>query len=172
MRLAAMLFSLVLVSLSAVTGLSAQNQRDVDAINALIDRYGQLEETMDMAAQAALMSEDRVWVGNGAGRRTDQAKNMLIQQAQFDLLKETVPGIRWLIEDRDRLIRFYGNGSVAVASFFRYSTYLIPPETPPEIAAGLGPVPPTVFTAVVERQGGEWKIVHTHVSNLAPPAGG
>jgi len=172
MRFAVKTTLIVFVSLLTYPGLSAQNRGDIEAINQLLDRYGALEEAMDMMAQATLMSEDRVWVGDGAGRRTDQSKNMTIQQATFDLLQETVPGIRWFVEDRDRLIRFYGNGDVAVVSFFRYATYLVPPETPPEIAEGFAAPAPTAFTAVMEKSGGEWQIVHTHVSNLVPPAVG
>src|SRR6266480_1490207 len=62
---------------------SAQRQGDVDAINRLIDRYGALEDAMDMNGQAQLMSADRVWIAQGGGRRTDQATNMRIQQAAF-----------------------------------------------------------------------------------------
>ena len=39
---------------------SAQRQGDVDAINRLVDRYGALEDAMDMNGQAQLMSADRV----------------------------------------------------------------------------------------------------------------
>src|SRR3989454_7448254 len=101
---------------------SAQRQGDVDAINRLIDRYGVLEDAMDMNGQAQLMSADRVWIAQGAGRRTDQATNMRIQQAAFDQLKKRLPGVQTFTEDRDRLVKFYSNGSVAVASFFRYTT--------------------------------------------------
>ncbi len=62
------------------------------------------------------------------------------QQAAFDQLKKRLPGVQTFTEDRDRLIRFYGNGSVAVASFFRYTTTILPPMTPPEVAKEFGPV--------------------------------
>lgn len=163
-------FSL-LVALATSTGASAQSQADIDAVNRLLDQYAQLEEAMDMASQAALISPDRVWIAQAAGRRTDQAKNMQIQQAQMDLLKKTMPGIQWFVEDRDRLVRFHASGNVAIASFFRYSTYLIPPGTPPEVSEGLANVPANAVSVVMEKAGGEWKIVHTHFSNLGPPAG-
>ncbi len=148
----------------------AQRQGDVDAINRVVDRYGALEDAMDMNAQAQLMSADRVWVAQGAGRRTDQAMNMRIQQAAFDQLKKRLPGVQTFTEDRDRLIRFYGNGSVAVASFFRYTTTVLPPSTPPEVAKEFGPTPAVAITLVLEKRDGDWKIVHTHVSELGPPA--
>ena len=148
---------------------ATQRQGDVDAINRLIDRYGALEDAMDMSAQAQLMSADRVFIVQAAGRRTDQATNMRIQQAGFDQLKKRLPGIQAFTEDRDRLIKLYANGSVAVASFYRYTTTILPPTTPPEVAKEFGPGAATI-TLVLEKRDGDWKIVHTHVSDLGPPA--
>src|SRR5207245_10383248 len=71
---------------------AAQRQGDVDAINRLIDRYGALEDAMDMNAQAQLMSADRVWIAQGVGRRTDQATDIRLQQAAFEQLKQRLPG--------------------------------------------------------------------------------
>jgi len=162
-------FALALTIL--VPGLaSAQRQGDVDAINRLIDRYGALEDAMDMNGQAQLMSADRVWIAQGAGRRTDQATNMRIQQAAFDQLKKRLPGVQTFTEDRDRLLKFYGNGSVAVASFFRYTTTILPPTTSPDVAKEFGPLPAVAITLVLEKRDGDWKIVHTHVADLGPPA--
>jgi hypothetical protein len=151
---------------------SAQRQGggDVDAINRLLDRYGALEDSMAMNAQAQLMSADRVWIAQGAGRRTDQATNMRVQQAAMDQMKKKAPGLQSFTEDRDRLIRFYGNGSVAVASFYRYSTYILPAATPPDVAKDIVPDRPSVFTLVLEKRDGDWRIVHTHVSELSPAA--
>lgn len=156
------------VGLAVPTLASAQRQADLDAVNQLIDRYGALEDSMDMAAQARLMTADRVWMANGSGRRTDQAANTRIQQAQMTELKRYVPGIRTFTEDRDRLIKFYGNGSVAVASFFRYTTTILPASTPSEIAEQVQPTPPSAVTLVLEKRDGAWKIVHTHFSALNP----
>jgi len=149
---------------------SAQRQGDAEAINRLIDRYGALEDAMDMNGQAQLMSTERVWIAQGAGRRTDQATNMRVQQAAFDQLKKRLPGVQTFTEDRDRLVKFYGNGSVAVASFFRYTTMILPPTTTPEVAKEFGPVPAVAITLVLEKRDADWKIVHTHVSELGPPA--
>ena len=148
---------------------ATQRQGDVDAINRLIDRYGTLEDAMDMNTQAQLMSADRVWIVQAGGRRTDQATNMRIQQAAFDQLKKRFPGVQTFTEDRDRLIKLYGNGSVAVASFFRYTTTLLPPATPPEVAKEFGPQA-VAISLVLEKRDSDWKIVHTHVSDLGPPA--
>ena len=163
-----LLFALALGMLMPCAA-AAQRQGDVDAINRLIDRYGTLEDAMDMNAQAQLMSADRVWIVQAGGRRTDQATNMRIQQAAFDQLKKRFPGVQTFTEDRDRLIKLYGNGSVAVASFFRYTTTLLPPATPPEVAKEFGPRAAAI-SLVLEKRDGDWKIVHTHVSDLGPPA--
>lgn len=150
---------------------SAQRQQDVAAINDLIDRYGATEDASDMTAQAALMSPDRVWIAAGAGRRTDNAANMRIQQAGMDAFEEEVPGIRYFTEDRDRLIRFHGDGSVAIASFYRYQTAIVPADAPPDVAAALGSIPPSAITLVLEKRDGAWRIVHTHVSPLFADGG-
>jgi len=146
----------------------AQRQTDVDAINRLIDQYGATEDAMDMPAQARLMSADRVWIGPGTGRRTDQAQNMRIQQAAYDGLKKQMPGLQAFTEDRDRLIRFHANGAIAIASFYRYTTTVVPPNTPLDVARAAANVPPGAVTLVLEKQDGVWKIVHTHVSDLLP----
>lgn len=146
---------------------TAQRQSDVEAINRLIDQYGELEDKMDMNGQAKLMTPDRVWVAQGGGRRTDQATNMRIQQANFDALKKQAPGVETFTEDRDRLIKFHGNGQVAIASFYRYTTLILPPNTPAEVAERLTAAPPAVATLVLEKRDGSWKIVHTHFSPLA-----
>ena len=117
---------------------ATQRQGDVDAINRLIDRYGALEDAMDMNAQAQMMSADRVFIVQAAGRRTDQTTNMRIQQATLDQIKKRLPGVQTFTEDRDRLIKLYANGSVAVASFYRYTTTILPPTTPPEVAKEFG----------------------------------
>ncbi len=148
------------LAISVLPLIASAQQADVDAINSLIDRYGATEDAMDMAAQAQLMSADRVWLAQGTGRRIDQATNMKIQQAAYDQLKKSTRGIKTFTEDRDRLIKFYGDGSVAVASFYRYTT---------SVPDGFAP-PPGAGTLVLEKRNGEWKIVHTHFSNLAAPA--
>ena len=162
-------FAFVLAgSLIMPTVTAAQRQADVDAINGLIDQYGTLEDAMDMTSQAKLMVADRVWVAQGAVRRTDQAVNMRIQQAGYDALKKQVPGVQSFTEDRDRLVKFYANGAVAIASFYRYTTLILPPNTPPDVAKALAAPPAGVVTLVLEKRDGQWKIVHTHVSSLAP----
>ena len=154
-------------SLMVASVASGQRPTDADAINRLIDQYGATEDAMDMAAQSRLMSADRVWIVQGAGRRTDQATNMRIQQAAYDAFKKQAPGLQQFTEDRDRVIRFHANGAVAIASFYRYTTLVFPPNVPSAVASAPAPRPVAV-TLVLEKREGEWKIVHTHVSELAP----
>ena len=135
----------------------AQGRGDLDAINSFIDRYGALEDAMDMTAQSAMIADDRVWIAQGAGRRTDQAQNMRIQQAGMNAQREAAPGLQAFTEDRDRVIKFYGNNTVAVASFYRYRTF---------VGAGAPNPAPNVVTLVLEKRGSEWKIVHSHFSFL------
>lgn len=162
--------SLVLAAILLVPSIAeAQRQADIDAVNTLLDQYGALEDAMDMTAQAKLMAPDRVWIATGAGRRTDQATNMRIQQAAFDALKKRLPGLQQFTEDRDRLVRFHADGAVAIATFYRYTTLILPPTTPPEVARTVTPPPPVIITLVLEKRDGQFKIVHTHVSNLAAP---
>ena len=144
-----------------------QKQSDVDAVNKVIDQYGSTEDAMDLQAQARLMTADRVWVAQGGGRRTDQATNMRIQQAGFEAFKKLIPGVQRFTEDRDRLIRFHGKGTVAIASFYRYITVIVPPNTPAEVAKTTANIPPAVVTLVLEKRDDDWKIVHTHISALA-----
>jgi len=146
----------------------AQQSADVEAVNALLDRFAELEDAMDETAQAALMAEDRVWIAQGEGRRTNQALNTQIQQAQQDALQQAVPGIRFFTDYRDRLIRFYGDGTVAVASFYSYTTAVLPPNTPPNFADELAAIPPAAMTVVLERRGQGWVVVHVHLSDLGP----
>ena len=147
---------------------SAQSKADTEAIHKLIDKYGETEDAGDMVTQAKLMTADRVWIGpSGSGRITNQAMNMESQQSQFDATKTFVPGVKWFTDARDRLINFYGDGKVAVASFYWYRTFVLPPDTPLEKAKLLSSPPPGVITLVLEKKG-DWKIVHTHSSSLNP----
>jgi hypothetical protein len=145
---------------------SAQRQSDLESINRLLEQYRATEDAGDMMAQGKLMAPDRVWVSQfAAGRRTDNIENMRIQQAQADRRKKAIPGLQQFSEDREKLIKFYGDGKVAVASFYRYSTRVFPPGTSAELmkeyAAGK-----ELISLVLEKRGNDWIIVHTHVSDI------
>ena len=56
--------------------------------------------------------------------------------------------------------------SVTVAT--SYVTVILPPNLPADVAKDLGaPIPPASVTLVLENRDGDWKIVHTHFSQLA-----
>ena len=159
------IISLFLFSSSFV---SAQSMADTEAIHKLIDKYGETEDAGDMVTQAKLMTADRVWIGPaGSGRITNQAMNMESQQSQFEASKAFVSGVKWFTDARDMLIKFYGDGKVAVASFYWYRTFVLPADTPLEKAKLFSSPQPIVITLVLEKKG-DWKIVHTHSSSLNP----
>jgi ketosteroid isomerase-like protein len=146
---------------------------DTAGINALIDQYAQTEAAGDMRAQARLMADDRVWVAAAQGRMTDQGMNMAGQQAWFDFDNGVLSGITRFVDARDRLIRCYGSGDVAVASFYWYQQMVPPATMTPAQAQMLGEPPqPSTVSLVLENRGGNWRIVHTHTSPLWPPGGG
>ena len=89
----------------------------------------------------------------------------------MDVLEESLLGIRQFTDARDRLIKFYGRGDVAVASFYWYRTEVLPAAATDEQLQNFIPFRPQVITMVLEKQGGNWRIVHTHTSALGPPAG-
>jgi ketosteroid isomerase-like protein len=161
---------LQLLTVACIVGLPslaiAERQTDVDAINRVLEQYRATEDASDLVGQSKLMTTDRVWVSQFAGgRRVDNVGNMKIQQAEADRRKHVVPGLVQFTEDREPLIRFYGDGQVAVASFFRYVTRVFPPGPAAEVIKTYAPSNETM-TVVLEKRGSDWKIVHTHVSRL------
>ena len=148
--------------------ISFGNETDLDAINKLIDNYSKTEDEGTLLEQAEMMSKDRVWIGNnGAGRITDQSLNMNMQQAQVDALMKSISGIKWFTDTRDRLIKFYGDEKVAVASFYWHRTFVLPSNTSSEKRNIMKKQPdPVAMSLVLEKQKGVWKIVHTHTSSL------
>jgi hypothetical protein len=168
MRPAALLCAAFLLVPCVTRASLAQREADLTAINRLIDQYSQAEDSGDMTAQAKLMTADRVWVGPD-GRRTDQGMNMRAQQAQMDEGKKFAPNLKWFTEARDRMIKFYGNGAVAVASFYWYRTRALPGDLPVDKTRLLGDNPPPVaITHVLVKEGGAWKIAHTQVTPMIP----
>jgi ketosteroid isomerase-like protein len=155
-----------------VSFVQAQDKADVEAIHKLIDEYGKTEDAGDLTTQARLMTADRIWIGpQGSGRMTNQAMNMEFQQAQLDEMKKKVPGLKWFTDARDRIIKFYGNDKVAVVSFYWYRMAVIPGDTPLEIQEVINSLTlPRVVTIVLTKEGNSWKIAHTHISSLQPPA--
>src|SRR3954465_4783996 len=106
--------SLLLFALIAslpLAGAASEKKSDSDAVNKLIDEYGAYQANSDALGMSKLMAADRVCVSQHfGGRRTDNVLNMKIQQAQLDIQNKEAPGIRDYVEDRERVIRFLGDG--------------------------------------------------------------
>lgn len=147
---------------------SFASDTELDAINKLIDNYARTEDSGRLIDQAKMMSEDRIWIGaNGAGRITDQAYNMNMQQSQADAMLNTFKGIEWFTDTRDRLIKIFGDGQFAVASFYWYRTFILPSSLDAKKRNMMQKQPdPAAITLVLEKRSGSWKIVHTHSSSL------
>ena len=131
---------------------------DADDVLALVYQYGELEG--DLASQAKLMRDDRVYITGGL-RQTNEAKNMAMQMAGR-AANEALNGgkTKFMVIIESPKIAVYGN--VAVASFVRaFNT--IPYNKPPN-----PPGQPVWVTLVLVKEGGKWGIAHTHQS----PAGG
>ncbi len=165
MKIKGIVFCIVFLTVGLI---QAQDKADVEAINKLIDDYCKTEDASDMKAQAKLMTADRIWIGTpGGGRMTNQTMNMEMQQTQMNENKKMVPGIKWFTDARDRIIKFYGKGKVAVVSFYWYRRFVLPADTTMEIQQLFIVQPqPLVATQVLVKEGVEWKIAHSHLSNL------
>ena len=129
---------------------------DHDSVLAFIKQYGELEG--DLAAQAELMSDDRVFI-NGPVRQTDNARNMATQMAGREASERVNGGpTRFITSIEGPIVKVYGD--VAVASFVRwFNTY--PHNQPANPPGNLQWV-----TLVMVKDGRDWKITHTHQSPI------
>ena len=93
---------------------------DHDDVRAVIDQYIATEST-DLAEQAELMSDDRVYISGGV-RTTDNVSNMKAQVAGQKLVREMDPDRMMMVTAEDVLIRVYGDA--ATASFYRFWTVI------------------------------------------------
>ena len=134
---------------------------DADDVQAVIDTY-LATETVDLAKQASLMTDDRTFIAGGV-RQSDNVANMKNQMAGANLGKELDPDATVIVTAEDVKIRVMGNG--AVASFYRYWNVVPGADAVREGRDGGGP-PNMAVTLVFEKMGGNWKIVHTHQSNM------
>lgn len=129
---------------------------DRDDVLAVIQQYGELED--DLEAQAKLMHPDRVFI-NAGRRQTDNAKNMANQMANREA-GEAVNGgkTRFVTTIEGPLVSLYGD--TAVASFVRW--FNVYPHNQPAVTT-----PSDWVTLVLVKDGGDWRIVHTHQSPTA-----
>lgn len=132
------------------------NADDHDSVLAFIKQYADLED--DLAAQAELMTDDRIFV-NGPVRLTDNAKNMANQMATRDAMERVNGGpTKFVTTIENPMVRMYGD--VAVASFVRwFNTY--PHNKPANPPGGMQWV-----TLVLVKDGRDWKIAHSHQSAI------
>lgn len=144
--------------------LAAQSQADRDAIHDVMRRYAELEDAMDMATQAQLMTEDRVWI-TPSGRQLDQQRNMEVQQKVHDLRSELYPGHQIFTEIRYPHLYFPAQ-DVAVYSYWWDTSFLPTADHLRGSNRELTSFTPSWRTAVLVKRDGEWKIAHTHVSPI------
>ena len=130
---------------------------DVDDVLAFLDKYAELENNLE--AQADMIHDDRVMIA-GRARQTNQKENMAIQMAQRDANAATGGGAaRLVVRVEAPEARVYGD--TAVVSFMRLTNVF------PANAAPINPGPLWVSLMLVKERG-NWKIVHTHISPIAP----
>jgi ketosteroid isomerase-like protein len=134
---------------------------DADDVQAVIDTY-LATETVDLARQASLMTDDRTFIAGGV-RQSDNVANMKSQMAGAKLGRELDPDATVIVTAEDVKIRVMGDA--AVASFYRYWNVIPGADAVREGRDGGGP-PNMAVTLVFEKMGGNWKIVHTHQSNM------
>jgi hypothetical protein len=139
---------------------SAALADDEDDVRAVIAEYV-ATETTDLAKQATLMSDDRVYI-TGGYRFTDNVANMKGQIATQNRNRATDPETQSIVTIEDLMVRMHGDA--ATVSFYRFFNIIWSADA---IAAGAtGPGPRQVVSMVLARDGREWKIVQTHQGPL------
>ena len=133
---------------------------DEDDVRAVIAEYV-ATETTDLAKQATLMSDDRVYI-TGGYRFTDNVANMKGQIATQNRNRAMDPDTQSIVTIEDLMIRMHGDA--ATASFYRFFNIVWSADA---IAAGAsGPGPRQVVSMVLAKDGRDWKIVQTHQTAL------
>ena len=128
---------------------------DADDVLALVYQYGELEG--DLASQAKLMRDDRVYITGGM-RQTNEAKNMAMQMAGREA-NEAINGgkTKFVTTIEGALVSIHGD--VAVASFVRW--WNVYPHNQASVTSA-----PTWVTLVLIKERAGWRIKHTHQSPL------
>lgn len=150
----------VLLAAALVSPIAAAD--DADDVQDVIDTY-LATETVDLAKQASLMTDDRTFIAGGV-RQSDNVANMKSQMAGAKLGRELDPDGTVIVTAEDVKIRVIGNA--AVASFYRFWNVIPGADAVREGRGGDGP-PNMAVTLVFQKMSGGWKIVHTHQSNMA-----
>ena len=158
MRIKSIICMITALSFSAVGTALAD---DADDVRAVVDAY--IATETDLAQQAQLMTDDRTYIVAGA-RFTDNVANMRGQIAGQNLRQALDPDGMMIVTAEDVMVRVMGDA--AVASFYRHWSWI--PGADAVRAGRTGNAPPSqVTTVVLQKQGRDWKIVHTHISPMA-----
>ena len=146
----------VLVLMTGLVFAPFASADDRDDVLAVIQQYGDLEDNLE--AQSRLMHPNRVFITGGV-RQTDNAKNMANQMATRKA-GETLNGgkTRFVTTIEGPMVSVYGN--TAVASFVRW--FNVYPHNQAAVTS-----PTQWVTLVLVKEGGDWRIVHTHQSPTA-----
>lgn len=153
--------SICLVALMPLIAATSALADDVDDVKAVIDSY--IATETDLESQADLMTDDRTYIVGGA-RFTDNVANMRGQIAGQKLNRELDPDGTLIVTAEDLTVRVIGDA--AVASFYRHWNFIPGADAVRAGRGGNGP-PSQITTVVLAKDGGDWKIVHTHISPMA-----
>jgi len=128
---------------------------DVDDVKAAMQRSQAAVNSGDAyaAAQSLLEGLTRFGPTGGLLERLDPEERRKQRQASFDA------GLNFNLQDRHIEVSVYGN--TAVATSYRVGTINRPDGTTTR--------PNNRVTTVLIKQGGQWKIVHRHLSPLRGP---
>ncbi len=130
---------------------------DVDDVKAAMQRSQVAANSGDTYAGTQIFLEEFTTFGpiGGLLRRFDSLEEQRTEiQARFDA------GLKFNLQDRHIEVRVYGN-STAVATSYRVGRITFPD--------GRTTQPNNRITTVLIKQGGQWKIVHRHLSPLRGP---
>ena len=129
---------------------------DVDDVKAALQRSQVATNTGDANSEARILLEGYTRFGFAGGllERFDLEEARKNRQAAFDA------GLKFNVQDRHIEVSVYGN-STAVATSYRVGTITQP--------NGNTVRPNNRITTVLIKQGGQWKMVHQHVSPVRLP---
>ncbi len=127
---------------------------DVEDVKAAMQRSQVAANSGDAGTQILLEGFTSVGFAGGLLERFDLEERRKNRQAAFDA------GLKFNLQDRHIDVRVYGN-STAVATSYRVGTITLP--------NGNTVRPNNRITTVLIKQGGQWKMVHQHVSPVVLP---
>ena len=129
---------------------------DVDDVKAAMQRSQAAANSGDANTEAQILLEGFTSFGFAGGllERVDLEEARKNRQAAFDA------GLKFNLQDRHIEVSVYGN-STAVATSYRVGTITLP--------NGNTVRPNNRITTVLIKQGGQWKVVHRHISPVRLP---